>query len=85
MDQPVGYVDPSYPEHVCLLKKSLYGLKQSPRQWYKKFNDFALKAGFIRSNYDAYFYFIISDEPVYLLLYVDDILLISNLSLKLKT
>ena len=32
MTQPEGYIDPKKPDCVCLLKKSLYGLKQSPRQ-----------------------------------------------------
>ncbi|KAK4404213.1 Retrovirus-related Pol polyprotein from transposon TNT 1-94 [Sesamum angolense] len=31
MQQPAGFVDKSKPDYVCLLKKSLYGLKQSPR------------------------------------------------------
>ncbi|KAL0310454.1 UNVERIFIED_CONTAM: Retrovirus-related Pol polyprotein from transposon TNT 1-94 [Sesamum calycinum] len=35
MQQPAGFVDKSKPDYVCLLKKSLYGLKQSPRQWNK--------------------------------------------------
>ena len=34
MVQPTGYIDSVKPEHVCLLKKFLNGLKQSPRQWY---------------------------------------------------
>lgn len=33
MRQPEGFVDKKNPDHVCLLKKSLYGLKQSPRMW----------------------------------------------------
>lgn len=78
MVQPTGYINPTHPDHVCLLKKSLYGLKQSPRQWYKKFDSFVLGIGFIRSQYDNCFYFILSDIPVYLLLYVDDILIISK-------
>jgi hypothetical protein len=31
MQQPQGFVDPAYPSHVCLLHKSLYGLRQAPR------------------------------------------------------
>ncbi|RVX04776.1 Retrovirus-related Pol polyprotein from transposon RE2 [Vitis vinifera] len=33
MEQPLGFVDPLYPTHVCKLDKSLYDLKQSPRVW----------------------------------------------------
>ena len=78
MEQPAGYINKHYPDHVCLMKKSLYGLKQSPRQWYKKFDNFVTGIGFIRSEYDNCLYFVLSDFPVYLLLYVDDILLISK-------
>ncbi|WVZ54780.1 hypothetical protein U9M48_005529 [Paspalum notatum var. saurae] len=41
MDQPEGFVVRKE-NLVCKLKKSLYGLKQSPRQWYKKFDSFML-------------------------------------------
>ena len=78
MVQPIGYINQTYPDHVCLLKKSLYGLKQSPRQWYKKFDSFVLGIGFERSKYDNCFYFILPNIHVYLLLYVDDILIISK-------
>lgn len=42
---------------VCLLKKFLYRLKQSLRQWYKKFVFFLLGHGYSRSNYDNFVYF----------------------------
>ncbi|MCH79396.1 retrotransposon protein putative Ty1-copia subclass [Trifolium medium] len=60
---------------VCSLKKSSYGLKQSPRQWYQRFDDFLLKIGLVRSNYDNCVYMMKRNEKVilYLLLYVDDI------------
>lgn len=31
MQQPQGFVDPAFPNHVCKLHKAIYGLKQSPR------------------------------------------------------
>nr|GEV12837.1 retrotransposon protein, putative, Ty1-copia subclass [Tanacetum cinerariifolium] len=32
MEQPEGFVNPKYPNHVCKLKHSIYGLKQASRQ-----------------------------------------------------
>ena len=40
MHHPQGYVFPGKEEMVCKLKKSLYSLKQAPRQWYTKFGRF---------------------------------------------
>ncbi|KAJ9561212.1 hypothetical protein OSB04_006372 [Centaurea solstitialis] len=37
MDPPPGFVKSSNPREVCRLKKSLYGLKQSPRAWFGRF------------------------------------------------
>ncbi|GKC55658.1 retrovirus-related pol polyprotein from transposon TNT 1-94 [Tanacetum coccineum] len=62
---------------VCLLKKSFYGLKQSPRQWYKRFDEYMLSNGFKRSSYDICVYYM-SYAPggyIYILLYVDDMLI----------
>nr|GEU58205.1 hypothetical protein [Tanacetum cinerariifolium] len=39
MDQPEGFVNPKYPNRVCKLKRSIYGLKQASRQWNKRFDD----------------------------------------------
>jgi hypothetical protein len=66
-------------EMVCKLKKSLYGLKQSPRMWYQKFDTCMLVLGFTRSKEDHYGYFkLIGDHLIYLVLYVDAMLLIGN-------
>ena len=79
MKQPEGFAVKGKKEMVCKLKKSLYGLKQSPRMWYQKFNTFIRGPGFTRSKEDHYVYFkLIGDCVIYLVLYVDDMLLVGN-------
>jgi hypothetical protein len=81
MDQPEGFVVPGKEDYVCKLKKSLYGLKQSPRQWYKSLDSFMLSNGFQRSQYDSCVYLkFVNESPTYLLLYVD--MLIAAKSMK---
>ena len=79
MDQLEGFVDMKNPQKVCLLKRSLYGLKQSPRQWNRRFDDFVRAQGYTRSEYDQCVYFKKNNEGVYvyMLLYVDEILIAS--------
>ncbi|GJV77975.1 retrotransposon protein, putative, ty1-copia subclass [Tanacetum coccineum] len=52
MRQPPGFEEGTY-NKVCLLKKSLYGLKQSPRQWYQE-PRFSFVSGFKKSDYLEY-------------------------------
>ncbi|KAF3668075.1 hypothetical protein FXO37_09705 [Capsicum annuum] len=94
MHQPEGFKIEENEDHVCLLKKSLYGLKQSPRQWYKRFDSFMLGHGYSRSMYDSCVYFrkLNDGSFIYLLLYVDDMLIaakdlteIHNLKSQLKS
>uniref|UniRef100_A0ACD5XBE3 Uncharacterized protein n=1 Tax=Avena sativa TaxID=4498 RepID=A0ACD5XBE3_AVESA len=76
MDQPEGFIVPGKEDFVCKLKKSLYGLKQSPRKWYKRFDSFMISYGFERSKYDSCVYIkFVDGSPIYLLLYVDDMLI----------
>ncbi|KAG8471605.1 hypothetical protein CXB51_036639 [Gossypium anomalum] len=77
MQQPEGFTVSEKEDYVCLLKKSLYGLKQSPRQWYKRFDSFMTSHDFKRSSFDSCVYFKKNNDGsfVYLLLYVDDMLI----------
>nr|CAE03834.3 OSJNBb0013J13.11 [Oryza sativa Japonica Group] len=76
MDQPEGFIVPGKEDYVCKLKRSLYGLKQSPRQWYKRFDSFMLSHGFKWSEFDSCVYIkFVNGSPIYLLLYVDDMLI----------
>lgn len=63
-----------------MLKKSLYDLKQAPRQWYLKFDSFMAEHGYHRCYSDHYVYFKRLDNGSYiiLLLYVDDMLVASS-------
>ena len=36
VEQPLGYVDPGYPDYVCRLCKALYDLKRAPRAWHDR-------------------------------------------------
>ena len=54
---PEGFVVPEIENHVCRLKKTLYALKQSPRQWYKRVDSFMTGHGYSKSSYDNCVYF----------------------------
>ncbi|KAL6133097.1 hypothetical protein ACLB2K_065334 [Fragaria x ananassa] len=80
MMQPDGYRVKGKEDMVCKLEKSLYGLKQSPRQWYLKFDGFMRGQEYLRSEYDHCVYFkrLPDGNFIYLLLYVDDMLIASK-------
>ncbi|XP_023750084.1 uncharacterized protein LOC111898393 [Lactuca sativa] len=79
MHQPPGFRNHLYPNHVCMLKKSLYGLKQAPRAWYQRFADYVFTMGFKHSKCDhSLFVYKKGTHTAFLLLYVDDILLITS-------
>lgn len=74
MKQPEGITENS--NLVCKLNKSLYGLKQAPRTWNARFDEFVRSLGFRRSENDICLYIRTNGKSrIYLLLYVDDIII----------
>jgi hypothetical protein len=79
MMQPEVFIVKGKKELVYKLKKSLYGMKQSPRMWYQKFDTYILGLGFVRSRADHCVYSKqVGNRFIYVVLYVDDMLLVGN-------
>lgn len=79
MQQPQGFIDKKYPNHVCKLQKSLYGLKQDPRAWFSRLSTFLISQNFIQSKSDSSLFINTeSDIFLYVLVYVDNILFTRN-------
>nr|GEY08113.1 retrovirus-related Pol polyprotein from transposon TNT 1-94 [Tanacetum cinerariifolium] len=75
MKQPSGFIDPQRPNHVCLLHKSLYDLKQTPRAWFEHLFKALFDFGFKGSKTDpSLFIYARRDTLLYILVYVDDII-----------
>ncbi|KAJ9539066.1 hypothetical protein OSB04_031799 [Centaurea solstitialis] len=79
MQQPEGFVDPKNPDKVCKLLKSICGLKQASRRWNLHFDVRIKEFGFAKSEFEPCVYTKFSGSVVtFLVLYVDDNLLIGN-------
>jgi len=79
MEQPPGFVHPSFPDYVCKLSKSLYGLKQAPRAWFHRLSEALLERGFVGSKVDSSLFLLhTSSVHIFFLVYVDDIIVIGN-------
>ena len=77
MIQPEGFVKDA--GKVCKLQRSIYGLKQASRSWNQRFDEVVKEFGFIKNGEEAFIYKKFSGRSVeFLILYVDDILLIGN-------
>jgi hypothetical protein len=79
MKQPPGYEDSTRRDYVCKLDKALYGLKQAPRAWFSRLCKKLCDLGFKSSKADtSLFYYIKGDVIMFMLIYVDDIIVVSS-------
>eukprot|EP00253_Pinus_taeda_P035260 PITA_35260 len=80
MSQPEGFAVKGHEHKVCKLLKSLDGLKQAPRDWYEKLTDHLLKLNFKHYDLDDATLFVkkVGKIVVYLVVYVDDLLMIGK-------
>ena len=79
MAQPQGFTSTYHLNHVCRLCKAIYGLKQAPCAWYNELKQFLLTFGFLNSTIDTSLFILHStDVSIYLLVYVDDIIITGN-------
>ena len=76
-EQPLGFVAQGESGLVCKLRRSLYGLKQSPRAWFSRFSLVVQKFGIIRSTTDhsVFYHHTSTGQCIYLIVYVDDIVI----------
>ena len=81
MRQPPGYESKDKPDYICKLDKALYGLKQAPRAWYSRLSAKLQQHGFKPSKADvSLFYLNKGGVTMFLLIYVDDIIVASSSS-----
>jgi hypothetical protein len=75
VEQPPGFEDSEYPNHVYKLSKALYGLKQAPRSWYECPRDFLITNGFKVGKVDpTLFTKTVAKDLFVCQIYVDDII-----------
>nr|GEV03550.1 retrotransposon protein, putative, unclassified [Tanacetum cinerariifolium] len=75
VSQPLGFVDPEFPDRVYKMEKALYGLHQAPRAWYETLSTYLLDNGFRRGTIDkTLFIKQIKDDILLVQVYVDDII-----------
>ena len=76
MEQPLGFVSQAESGKVCRHRKSLYGLKQSPRAWFGRFSEVVQEFGMKKCNSDHSVFYQQSEIGIILLVvYVDDIVI----------
>ena len=85
MDLPPGFDDQRNDGMVCRLKKSLYGLKQSPRAWFDRFTRAIRKHGYKQAQSDHTLFYKQNDGKITILIvYVDDMILTEDYLVEMR-
>ena len=80
MAQPAGFEEKGRKTMVCKLKKSLYGLMQSPRCWYEELSKYLVGIGFKQSRADLCVFYKWTDGNLTVIsVYVDDLIMLADL------
>ena len=86
MEQSEGFIVPGQEKKVCLLVKSLYGLKQATKQWHEKFDSVMMTNGFKINECDKCVYVKNTERgSVIFCLYVDEMLIMGSNNEVIKT
>jgi hypothetical protein len=76
MEIPPGFANEQTVGKICKIKKSLYGLKQSPRAWFDRFRRAVCGMGYSQCNADHTVFFKHKGSSITILaVYVDDIVI----------
>ncbi|CAI5935455.1 unnamed protein product [Closterium sp. NIES-65] len=78
MDRPEGFPGEFPPNTVWKLNRPVYGLKQAPREWHNKVKEVLLSLDFHPSTADPTLFIRRHSEPFYILVYVDDFILVAK-------
>ena len=87
MSQLTGFMMTGEQGHlVCKLKKSLYGLNQATCMWYQKFDTYIRQLSYNRSDSNPYMYIqqLAYESRIYLILYVDDMLIVGSNQIEIR-
>ena len=79
IEKPKGFETFDHESHVCQLKRALCRLKQAPRAWHTRIDNYFIGLGFTKSEADANLYcIVVKGKLLILVLYVDDLILIGD-------
>jgi hypothetical protein len=86
VEQPEGFMLLEKQDYVCKLKKALYGIKQAPRAWFSRLDQYLQKQGYKRGTTEKNLYIKIEDQNmIFVVVYIDDIIFGSNLTTLSRT